>query len=100
MLAIEVPKGHTLTKLLAMKNTAATIFTILSFILILDSMNAGHAVTMFLLAGIVPGTNITLSAATMLQGFAVILGFMAARGTTQLVLAIARLRRQRHTLPA
>ena len=47
--------------------------------LILDSMNAGYAVTMFLLAGIVPGTNIAVSATEMLALFALLIGFVLAR---------------------
>lgn len=62
-----------------MKKTVAIIFTILSFILILDSMNAGHAVVMFFLAGIIPGTDISVSAEHMMQLCALLLGFVFAR---------------------
>ena len=62
-----------------MKKNIAIIITILSFILILDSMNAGYAIAMFLLAGIVPGTNIVLTADRMLEIIALLTGFVFAR---------------------
>ena len=62
-----------------MKKKIAVTITILSFILILDSMNAGHALAMFLLAGVVPGTNIVLSADRMLELIALLTGFVFAR---------------------
>ena len=51
----------------------------LSALLILDTMNAGHAIVMFYLAGQIPGTNLTLSATVMLQIFALLIGFVLAR---------------------
>lgn len=51
----------------------------LSALLILDTVNAGHAVVMFYLAGQIPGTNLTLSANAMLQIFALLIGFVLAR---------------------
>jgi hypothetical protein len=68
-----------------MKKTIAIILTIFSLILILDSMNAGQAVAMFLLAGIIPGTNFVVSASQMLQLFALLIGFVLARVSTGLV---------------
>ncbi len=47
--------------------------------MILDSLNAGHALMMFLLAGIIPGTSISLSADVMMQFFALLIGFVLAR---------------------
>jgi hypothetical protein len=52
---------------------------ILSGLLILDSMNVGHAFMMFFLAGVIPGTNLALSAQTTLELFALLTGFVLAR---------------------
>ena len=62
-----------------MKNRIIITCLILSALLILDSMDAGHAIVMFYLAGLVPGTNVTLSPSTMLQVFALLIGFVLAR---------------------
>lgn len=62
-----------------MKKLLTIVFISLSAILILDSMNVGQAVTMFLLAGVIPGTNVALSGATMLELFALLIGFTLAR---------------------
>ena len=62
-----------------MKKSLTIIFTILSAVLILDSMNAGYAIAMFLLAGIVPGTNIVVSADQMLVLFVMLFGFVLGR---------------------
>lgn len=62
-----------------MKKKLTIIFTILSGILILDSMNVGHAIAFFFLAGIIPGTNIVLNADRMLEVFTLLLGFVLAR---------------------
>lgn len=64
-----------------MKKTTAIILTLLSLVLILDSFNFGHALMMFYLAGLIPGTNIALSASQMLELFAVAAGFTVARLT-------------------
>jgi hypothetical protein len=52
---------------------------ILSGLLILDSMNVGHAFMMFFLAGVIPGTNVSLSAQTTMELFALLTGFVLAR---------------------
>jgi hypothetical protein len=65
-----------------MKKTFTIIFLSLSALLILDSMDMSHALAMFLLAGIVPGTNIVLTADYMLMLFALLLGFVLARVCT------------------
>ena len=70
-----------------MKKQLAIIFTALSIILILDSFNIGHALTMFLLAGIVPGTDVVLSAGVMLEFFALAGGFVLARVCQQAIRA-------------
>ena len=62
-----------------MKKLATIIFITLSLLIILDSFNFGHAIMMFYLAGIIPGTNIVLNAAQMLEFFAIIAGFTVAR---------------------
>lgn len=72
-------------KELSMKKTLTIIFTSLSLLLILDSMNVGQAITMFLLAGVIPGTNIAISAATMLEFFALLIGFTLARISNRLM---------------
>ena len=71
-----------------MKKTIAIIFTILSFIFILDSLNFGHALMMFLLAGVIPGTNVAIDGARMLEFFALIAGFTVARLTTHVIRSI------------
>lgn len=68
-----------------MKKSIITVCIIFSALLILDSMNAGHALTMFLLAGIVPGTNMIVSANTMLSAIAALLGFIVARTSISFV---------------
>jgi len=62
-----------------MKKTATIILTALSLLMILDSFNFGHALMMFYLAGVIPGTNFALDAAQMLEFFAIIAGFVVAR---------------------
>lgn len=71
-----------------MKKVLSIIAISLSFILILDSMNAGYALTMFLLAGIVPGTNIVVSADQMLNLCALLIGFIVARLSVQALQAL------------
>ncbi len=77
-----------------MRRTIIITSLILSGLIILDSMNAGHALMMFLLAGIIPGTNIALSAQQMMEGFALVGGFVIARVMSNLLRMItARLPR-------
>lgn len=52
---------------------------ILSGLIILDSFNIGHVLMMFLLAGVIPGTNIALSATTMMEIFALLIGLIIGR---------------------
>jgi len=68
-----------------MKKLITIIMVILSLLLILDSFNFGHALMMFYLAGVIPGTNIALGAAQMLEFFAVVAGFTVARVMTYTV---------------
>lgn len=64
-----------------------------SFYMILDSMNAGHALVMFLLAGVIPGTNIIVEADRMLEFFTLLIGFTLSRITLHL-LRVGIMRRQ------
>ena len=68
-----------------MKKTIALLLTIASLLIILDSFNIGHALMMFYLAGIIPGTNIAIEAARMLEIFAVVAGFTVARIMTYVI---------------
>jgi len=70
---------------LAMKKTLTILCISLSLILILDSVNAGHALVMFFLAGIIPGTNVAISAASMLEFFTLLIGFTLSRVTISLI---------------
>jgi len=60
----------------------------LSALLIFDSMNAGHAIVMFYLAGQIPYTNTSLSASTMMQIFALLTGFVLARLANQVIVSM------------
>lgn len=62
-----------------MKKALTLTFISLSLVLILDSLNAGRAIMMFLLAGVIPGTTIALEASRMLELFALLLGFTLSR---------------------
>lgn len=62
-----------------MKKSLTIIFTTLSLLLILDSMHFGDALMMFLLAGVIPGTNSSLDGAQMLELCLLISGFVFAR---------------------
>lgn len=62
-----------------MKKSITILLLILSGIIILDSLNAGQALFMFLLAGVIPGTDISLSSTTTLALFGGLMGFVLAR---------------------
>ncbi|MGH7218664.1 MAG: hypothetical protein ACREGE_04455 [Candidatus Microsaccharimonas sp.] len=62
-----------------MKKALTLLFTLLSILIILDSLNAGHAVAMFLLAGVIPGTNLVLDATRTLELFLLLSGFTLSR---------------------
>jgi hypothetical protein len=76
-----------------MKKALTILFVSLSAILILDSLNAVHALMMFVLAGVIPGTNIALSADRTLEIFTLLIGFTLSRVTLNLI----RLRAYEHT---
>ena len=73
-----------------MKKALTILFLSLSAIMILDSLNAVHALMMFLLAGIIPGTNVAISGDRMLELFTLLIGFTLSRIT----LGLIRLRSQ------
>lgn len=66
----------------------------LSALLILDSMDTAHALTLFLLAGIIPGTDIVMSADSTLTLFAVLLGFVVARSQNAFLKTLGAFRQQ------
>lgn len=61
------------------------LFISLSASMIFDSMNAGHALVMFFLAGVIPGTNIAIEADRMLELFTLLIGFTLSRITLYLI---------------
>lgn len=62
-----------------MKKTLIIVLTSLSVLMILDTNNAGHALAMFLLGGVIPGTNIVIDAGGMLAVICAVFGFIATR---------------------
>ena len=68
-----------------MKKALTILFLSLSAIIILDSLNAVHALMMFLLAGVIPGTNIAVSGDRMLEIFTLLIGFTLSRVTINLI---------------
>jgi|GEM_PF-781354 len=62
-----------------MKNVIIITCTSLSALIILDTFNAGHALAMFMFAGVIPGTNTAISADSMLSFFALATGFTLSR---------------------
>ena len=72
-----------------MKKAITIICIILSAILVLDSMNMWHAFAMFYLAGEIPGTRQSLSATTMMQLFALLIGFVIARIGNKAILSFS-----------
>ena len=71
-----------------MKKVIIVTAIIASAILILDSFNAWHAVTMFYLAGEIPGTRTSVNAETMLSIFALLIGFTVARIGNRALLSV------------
>ena len=53
-----------------MRKTAIILLLIGSALIILDSFNFAHSLALFLLAGIIPGTDISISAIDMMAAFA------------------------------
>lgn len=73
-----------------MKKNVSIALTIASLIIILDAFNAGAALVAFILTGIIPGTNIAVSATGMLIVYGLIAGFIFARITRRTSLQNAR----------
>lgn len=76
-----------------MKKTLTILLTSLSCIMILDAANAGEAIVMFFLAGVVPGTSLVISGAHMLEFYMLVFGFILSR----IVISLAN---TRHRLTA
>lgn len=70
-----------------MKKIITLILIALSGIMILDSLNAGEALFMFVLAGIVPGTSLSISGTTMLALFGGLIGFVLSRIVARITFA-------------
>jgi hypothetical protein len=81
MLAFPPLTAYILSKLryAIMKKFIIITCLTLSSLMVMDSFNAGHALVMFLLVGIVPGTDIVVSATTMLQIVALFAGLTLSR---------------------
>ena len=62
-----------------MRKFIITTCLILSGVLILDSFNFVHSLVMFVLVGVIPGTNTAISADQMLVLVAILLGFIFGR---------------------
>lgn len=63
------------------------MFVLLSGVLIMDTVDAGHAITMLLLIGVIPGTNISIDADRMLEYILLLTGLTLSRVTTGLLRA-------------
>ena len=74
-----------------MNKTLTTIFLILSTIIIIDVFNAGHALMIFLLAGIIPGTDIVISADHAFTFTLALFGLVCGRATWSLALTFSGL---------
>lgn len=83
-------------KLALGKRTIIIACLILSGLMIIDSLNIGHSLTMLLIAGIIPGTNIAIDATRMLELYLVIVGFIAARITNHVALRVLNAYQLRH----
>lgn len=68
-----------------MKKALTIILTIATLFLMFDALNAGQALMMFFLAGVIPGTNHAIGASQMLILFALLAGFVIARLTLYVV---------------
>lgn len=71
-----------------MKKVIIIICTVLSGLIILDSLQAGSALVAFFLVGAIPGTNINISASHALEFFALAGGFVLARLTNNYTLQL------------
>lgn len=73
-----------------MQKTLAIIFISLSSLIILDSLDFGHALMLFLFAGVIPGTSITLSPVQTLELFALLIGVVMGRISASLIVSLHR----------
>lgn len=64
-----------------MRNAIITICLVGSLIAILSAFQTGEAITMFLLAGVIPGTSMVISPSDTLVLIALIAGFVISRVT-------------------
>lgn len=72
-----------------MKKKLTILCVSLSALLILDTLNAGHALVMLLLAGVVPGTSIVIDASLMFEYILLLTGFTLSRITLGLARSYA-----------
>jgi E3 ubiquitin-protein ligase DOA10 len=63
----------------AMKKLIIILTNVLSAAIILDSLNAIHAVCYFVIAGQIPGTSMTLDSETMFALFLALIGILIGR---------------------
>lgn len=70
------------------KKSLSILFTAFSGVLILDTLNISHGIVFFLMAGIIPGTNFSIDANTMLIIFALATGFTLSRITVRLLTTV------------
>lgn len=73
-----------------MKKIITITSLILSALLILDSMNVGSALVMFIIAGQIPGTSVSIDAGSMLLFFMLISGIIAGRLTSKLIATMSQ----------
>ncbi len=62
-----------------MKKKISLILIAASWVMILDTFNAGQVIVGFLLTGTIPGTSLTVNASLMLSIYALAIGFTLAR---------------------
>ena len=79
------------------KKTLTILLTVFSSIIILDTLNFGHVIALFLLAGVIPGTNISIDADTMLMFFSAVTGFTLSRLFVKLAAALLQRSHQTST---
>jgi len=78
-----------------MKKTIATFCIAASLVVILQAFNFWSLLFLFALVGAIPGTNISLSASTMLQITSLLFGFIFARMAINMRERISLSRQQR-----
>ena len=62
-----------------MRKLVITACLVVSALMVLDTVNAGQALVMFVFVGALPGTDVTISASRMLEIFALLIGFTLSR---------------------